>query len=627
MKKYTNIFIMAVGLIFSSCADKLDDVNMDLSADTDIHAFVINGKQAKIDNTTNTIMLELPGGTDMTTLTPIIEIGEGATVMPASGTMQNFSRSKSNPLEYKVINGNIVNTYKVTVVEIRPRITNFSVGNYTVHLDDEAMKITVYTDGDENVSALTPTIEYTEGATLSPTSGETVNLTNPIEYKLSYEGQNYTYAVTTVTSPVMTFYNGENIRPNWIDIAGWDGSKMIIGINIDNPDRTEANPTAYCMSIPRKNTNTDDGGRPWSGGGIMNSQLNISPLVYGRLSAKVLKQVAGPVTFELQGPNVDNYFVTAQYTEEHLGEWQELFFDIPVRTAPITNILIRPHDTNDGLSSTSTMMYWDEMKAYPRGSLPQIMNFSINGVVGIIDQDTHSITMDASSFSDITALTPIVMLKQADASVSPASGETVDFTKQPTIYTVTSAQGITIQYKVFLTGIPVIIYNGETIFATWWDIEAWNNAEGRTLLGININNPDKSGVNTSSKCISIPRTNNNNNEGGYPHSGGALWHEPNPQLDIDPVFFGSFKMMVKKPLAGPVLIEIQDNNPIDESRVKHYLLAQYTDVGSWQELTFDIPAERTAHILNLLIRIHDTNDGLTSTPTMMYWDELRVLPR
>jgi hypothetical protein len=621
MKRFFNIIIAATPLLLGGCVDKLADTNMDLNADVDIHSFSIDGRQATIDNTTNTITLEIPGGSDMTALAPVIELGEGAVVMPVSGIAQDFSLSKSKPVEYTVSNGNMYNTYKVTLTEVRPRITNVKLGNYTVILDDEAMTIEIYTDGDENITSLAPIIEFTENATLAPASGEAVNFTNPVQYTLSFEGHNYVYTAKAITTPVYIIYNGEEVKRTWSDIAAGG----VLGVNVANPGNTGVNPTPYCMSIPRKNTDTDDGGREWSGGGIFDNQVNILPGAYGKLSVKVLKQLAGPVTLELQGPGVDNLFITAQYEEEYAGEWQELFFTIPrERSAPITAVLIRPHNTQAGLTSTPTLMYWDEMRAYPRGSLPSITAFSINGIDGVVDQTAKTITIDGSNFSDITALSAVVAASPANAGVSPSGA--VDFTSHPITYTVTSSEGVSVDYRVRLTGVPVIIYNGETVFAAWEQMNAWDAANNRTFMGANIDNPQADAVNSTAHCMSVPRV-NGGGECGNPWTGAALWQADNIQIDFDPQLYGAFKMMIRKPLTGQVAIEIQDNNPVDASRVKHFLTAQYTTANQWQELTFNIPAERTASIMNILIRVHDTQDGLTSTPVTMYWDELKILPR
>jgi hypothetical protein len=71
-----------------------------LSSDKFITQFTILsiGIDGTIDNDLNTIILEVPYGTNVTNLTPTILISEYATVNPQSGSAQNFT----NPVEYTV---------------------------------------------------------------------------------------------------------------------------------------------------------------------------------------------------------------------------------------------------------------------------------------------------------------------------------------------------------------------------------------------------------------------------------------------------------------------------------------------------------------------------------------------
>ncbi len=53
---------------------------------------------ATIDNTNYTVTATVPKGTDLTKLTPTITVSDNATVVPASGTQQDFT----NPVTYTV---------------------------------------------------------------------------------------------------------------------------------------------------------------------------------------------------------------------------------------------------------------------------------------------------------------------------------------------------------------------------------------------------------------------------------------------------------------------------------------------------------------------------------------------
>ena len=76
-----------------------------------------------------------------------------------------------------------------------------------------------------------------------------------------------------------------------------------------------------------------------------------------------------------------------------------------------------------------------------------ITSFSINGVTATIND--ISITVALPAGTNVTSLTPTITVSEG-ATISPASGATVDFTA-PVIYTVTAANKATRQYVVMVT--------------------------------------------------------------------------------------------------------------------------------------------------------------------------------
>ena len=73
---------------------------------------------------------------------------------------------------------------------------------------------------------------------------------------------------------------------------------------------------------------------------------------------------------EIQSDGEQNKdYLRATYSAEEVGKWQKLTFTIPEgRTAVINNILVAPHavDTSNDPNFVSQMMYWDDLKAYPK---------------------------------------------------------------------------------------------------------------------------------------------------------------------------------------------------------------------------------------------------------------------
>ncbi|MEQ8713565.1 MAG: LamG-like jellyroll fold domain-containing protein [Cyclobacteriaceae bacterium] len=86
-----------------------------ISIDTDILSFAINEMFAQVDALNHTIELNLPAGTNLSTLSPTLSLSEGATVIPESVVAQNFT----NPVIYTVTaeDGSTTQDWTVTVTE------------------------------------------------------------------------------------------------------------------------------------------------------------------------------------------------------------------------------------------------------------------------------------------------------------------------------------------------------------------------------------------------------------------------------------------------------------------------------------------------------------------------------
>jgi len=76
-----------------------------------------------------------------------------------------------------------------------------------------------------------------------------------------------------------------------------------------------------------------------------------------------------------------------------------------------------------------------------------IISFSIDGVSGTINETEKTVSLELPAGEDVTQLQPTIILSQG-ATVSPASGASVDFTA-PVEYTVTDVSGtVTVDYTV-----------------------------------------------------------------------------------------------------------------------------------------------------------------------------------
>ena len=189
--------MLSVSCLFLTACDDDKRDSLDFSQDVNIHEFTINGVQGVIDNETMMIKVMLPPKSDVTSLVPDIKVADNAVITPGSGESQNFSGN----VEYKVTNGNLYNTYKVSVEVLNARITKFILnGRYVGTIDPVNNTISVTVPTTIDITKLIPTIEYTEGATISPENSKIQDFTNPVVYTLTYMNETFTYEVSVIQS-------------------------------------------------------------------------------------------------------------------------------------------------------------------------------------------------------------------------------------------------------------------------------------------------------------------------------------------------------------------------------------------------------------------------------------------
>lgn len=358
------LMLLFIGL-FSACKQEVESA-LDLNADVDILSFKVGTAIGTIDQQKGSISVLVPAGTDLSSLAPVIALPSEARVSPASGLAQNFSFSSTTPVTYRVYNGNLYNTYQVTVKEIKAEITAFRIGDRSGLIDQQNKQIKIYLPLGTDLKSLTPSVEFTSGASIAPGLGGFVNLSSPVKYTLTYMGQTFQYTITAILGEepkqVLTIYNGETVVPHFdgLGVSGVDSPYA-------NPKTKGTNTTPFCASFIRD----AETGAGWHGGALWNAnKVNINPAAYNRFSIMVLKDVEGDVQLEIQSDGEQNKdWLRARYVKAHVGEWQELIFEIPAgRTANINNILVMPHEHPNGqpVVFPTQRMYWDELKALPK---------------------------------------------------------------------------------------------------------------------------------------------------------------------------------------------------------------------------------------------------------------------
>lgn len=200
MKKLikTVFALFALALLIPAC-DVLEEPFIEGAEDEKkILLFEVDDVVGLVDEDAKTVRLDFPEGTDVSHLTPTILISTYATITPASGVPQDFTE----PVCYTVTakNGTTAQ-YQVEVVvhdaDNEKSILSFVIDGEEGVINEVAKTVLVYMPEGTDVTHLVPTIEVSEGATVSPASGEAQDFTTPVAYTVS--APNGTTAVYTVT--------------------------------------------------------------------------------------------------------------------------------------------------------------------------------------------------------------------------------------------------------------------------------------------------------------------------------------------------------------------------------------------------------------------------------------------
>jgi len=199
MKRLSRIIaaVLASMLFMNACDVEEEPYLQGAEDEKAILEFSVDSVFALIDESSKTVTLDFNAGTDVTNLTPIITVSTYATIEPESGVPQNFT----NPVYYTVtaFNGTTA-VYMATAVvhdaENEKSILSFTVDGVEGNINEIAKTVTLLMPEGTDVTNLVPYIEVSEGATVSPASGESQDFTNPVDYTVT--AMNGTTAVYSV---------------------------------------------------------------------------------------------------------------------------------------------------------------------------------------------------------------------------------------------------------------------------------------------------------------------------------------------------------------------------------------------------------------------------------------------
>ena len=190
--------LLAAMLFMNACDIENEPYIKGAEDEKSILAFRVDSVYGIVDKDEGWVRLDFPAGTDVTHLTPTIIISTYATIEPESGVAQDFT----NPVYYTVtaFNGTTAQYMVEAVVhdaDNEKSILSFNIDGVFGDINDIAQTVVLLMPEGTDVTHLTPTIEVSEGATVSPASGEAQDFTTPVTYTVT--AQNGTTAAYTVT--------------------------------------------------------------------------------------------------------------------------------------------------------------------------------------------------------------------------------------------------------------------------------------------------------------------------------------------------------------------------------------------------------------------------------------------
>ena len=200
MKRILNIGVMALALVFcmNACDIEKEPYIQGAEDEKAILSFAVDAVEGVVDESSKTVVLDFPAGTDVSHLTPTITISTYATIEPESGVAQDFT----NPVYYTVtaMNGSTAQYMVEAVVhdaENEKSILSFVIDGVEGEINEIGKTVFLTMPESTDVTSLVPTIVVSEGATVEPASGVAQDFTHPVTYTVT--APNGTTASYTVT--------------------------------------------------------------------------------------------------------------------------------------------------------------------------------------------------------------------------------------------------------------------------------------------------------------------------------------------------------------------------------------------------------------------------------------------
>lgn len=182
-------------LCLQSC-DNDNTSDLLLDGQTRIEAITVSGFEGVIDQTANVISVNVSTDVNLSDLSiDAITLSEGASCDYPVGTKFNGTV----PRAIKVVNGNVFNTYTVSVKHDNVEFLTFVLnGKYSATIDNISRTIQCFVPYDVDITAMQVTFTVNEGTTVTPESGTLLDFSQPIKFVATQRSATIEYTVTVI---------------------------------------------------------------------------------------------------------------------------------------------------------------------------------------------------------------------------------------------------------------------------------------------------------------------------------------------------------------------------------------------------------------------------------------------
>jgi len=534
MKKLTLRLLAIVLVVSASCSKEVY-----LSSEKQLTSFVIGTFGAKstgvIDEVTKKIAFEVPSGTDVTKLTPVIAISPSATVVPANTIEQDFTK----PVTYTVTaEDGTKQAYVVTITVLKSdenKLLSFKLSGLkpevegTINEKDKTILLVVPIN--TNVKELVPTLTQSKMATVSPATGIKQDFTKPVTYSVAAEnGTAQPYVVTVelekssenqiaefklaaFNPAVVATIDQEHSTITATLPFGSDVKALVPTIAISkNAAITPLTGVANDFSAPVTYTVVSQNGTKHAYTVTVDvaksKEKKILAFKFAALAPEVVgvvdeahKTISLTVPFGTNTTELVPSIVTSENTTVTPATGVKQDF-----TKPVTYTVTADDESKESYLVTVNVGKNKEAK---------ILDFKLSklspAVSGVIDQEAKTIKLVVPFGTDITSMVPSITISSM-ASALPLSSIAQDFTKDVT-YRITSEDGEDVVYTVsvevqafvpFITSISsgdLFVGQEFTIKGSFFPGKTSVSLKGATTTPLNIVS-----LTTTDLAVSIPTT-------------------------------------------------------------------------------------------------------------------------